>query len=197
VKPLSVVHRGFGRPEEPPQPMIVVPPNLAKRTTSMLKQTDNTPTVAAAPAMTAATRAVLIALRATLGDDTRLPPGLPMGQAAAVLIDIHKEHATATWNQLVHRYGTVELRSRDLNLAIVRATGWVLELIDLVTDEPHRPGHTGHDLAVTALVAALARRFVVDGIECATKTVDACAQRILAAEKPRSVPVRHTTQGAA
>lgn len=155
----------------------------------MLRQTDEIPAPSPVAAMPAATRAVLIALRVSLGDDTRLPAHLPLGQAAAVLTDIHKEHATATWNQLVHRYGTVELRARHLSTAIVRAAGWVHELMDLTADEP-RPaaGNRGHDLAVTALVAALARRIVVDGADYARKTVDICASRILSAHQDRRVP---------
>lgn len=148
----------------------------------MLPQTDELPTPgpspAPAPHMPAATRAVLIALGAAIGDDTRLPAHLPLGEAAVVLAEIHKEQAKAAWSQLVSRYTNVDLRARDLSLATIQAVGWVGELIGLDTGRAH--GH-GRDLAVAALVAALTRRLIIDGEDCARKTVDACARRLRAA----------------
>jgi len=151
----------------------------------MLLQTDESPpdrpAAGARARMPAATRAVLIALRTAIGDDTRLPATLPVGEAAVVLAEIHKEQAKAAWNQLVSRYTNVDLRARELSLATVRAAEWVLELVG-----PAETRGRGRDLAVAALVATLTRRLIIDGDDCARETVDACARRIQAADQPPS-----------
>lgn len=127
----------------------------------------------ATPDLSPATDAALLALKIATGD-RRLPVIPSTENRATVLAEIHTKQATAAWQQLLRRYSTLELRTRDLNLALIQAGRWATDLTAL------RDGAPVDELAHAALVAALARRLIIDGPQCAQATVTACTEAITA-----------------
>lgn len=130
------------------------------------------------------TMAVTAALRAI---HRELPeyPADPDDQPAFETFDtavnsIFSKVASATLRQSRSRYRSEEQHRRvaaEFIRAIVRATRWADELASI----PPNPRHASPDRAVhTALVAALAQRIVVDGVNVAPQVMATCRRAVRA-----------------
>jgi hypothetical protein len=89
--------------------------------------------------------------------------------------DIELQQVDAAMGQLRSRYPTVALATRNLFAATTRATQWAETLV------PEGPSHA-YSRAWEALVAALTRRIVIDGLAVARGTLEHCQAGLLELE---------------
>lgn len=121
-----------------------------------------------------APRTMLCILSILLNHDPRVPLSLDDSRTMGSLATIHAEQSESSWQQLRSRYPTHALAAREFHAATVRATGLVDSLIPARTSEQSQR----YALGRLALVAAITRDLVVDGIKQVERRLRACHQRL-------------------
>lgn len=149
-----------------------------------------TPTTPERPRHTgsSAAKIMLQALAIALDKHRGVPTTLDSVDARRVLAEIHSQQAEAGWKQLRSRYHVIATAAREFQLATLRAAAWVDEIATTAAVEIQHGCP-----ARLALIAALAKRLIIDGQQIAQRSAAAC-HRALGTNPTTAIPESRTPQ---